>query len=315
MKTVNLIYYNNGVGLTRDAQILRSVLQDNFNVIDYNSYGNDCPTSDINIFLQNIDTHTFSFLKNANINILIPNLEWMFDFSIKNLSAFDFVLAKNTQCENILKKLHNNVIYIGFTSTDRYASTIPKTKRFFHFAGKSIQKNTELVIDVFSELNYPITIIDSTQRFSGKIPPFITYITDFLSEEEIIQLCNSHRIHICCSLAEGWGHYMYEALSCKSVVVTNDSYPLHPGLSDKNVFLVKTTSICPVEILYFHKHTDYPLREIHYSDKTDFITIINNLKDCPEERLSMIGENSRNIYNKIDGEFKDKIKTVLKTIL
>ena len=88
MKKVNLIYYNNGVGLTKDVKILQSALSGMFDFIEYDAFGIDCPSADINIFLQNVDQHTVKFVDKAKTNILIPNLEWMSQFSLDNIHKF-----------------------------------------------------------------------------------------------------------------------------------------------------------------------------------------------------------------------------------
>jgi hypothetical protein len=310
LKTINLIYYNNGVGLTKDSKVIKDTLNslsNNFKFYDFDAYRTDCPIADINIFFQNIDTNTINFIPQAKINILIPNPEWMFKFTLDNLDKVDLVLAKSNKCKEVLDKYHKNVVYLGFSSVDRFDPLVEKTKTFLHFAGKSIQKYTELVVDVFNELKIPITIVDSTQRFLGKTKPNIHYITNFLSEQEANKMFNSHKVHICCSLSEGWGHYIYEALSSKSIVLINDCPPENELIGNKEAFKIRTSNTPSVPVLSFHKENNYPIRDLYYTDKKDFIRTIKNIEFMSDSQIKKIGELSRELYLKIDNEFRSKL--------
>lgn len=306
MKSVNLIYYNNGVGLAKDAEILNKILSESFVVENFDAFGNDCPPADINIFLQNVDVHTKDFISKATTNILIPNLEWMFEDSVEYLKRINFVFAKSKECKQVLSSYHKLVTYTGFTSIDRFVTEIPKTKRFLHFAGKSIQKYTELIVDVFSELQIPITIVDSTERFKGKTPSNIEYISKFLSEEEVNQVFNSHSIHICCSLAEGWGHYIYEAMSCKSLVFVNYS-AAHEELPGSVVYKIKTVNYPAVPTLSFQEDSEYPLRKLNYTSRDDLISAIRTVTWLSDKEIRDMGEKSREYYLTMDKTFKDRL--------
>jgi hypothetical protein len=317
MKTINLIYYNNGVGLSKDSQILELILKNNFliNRVEYNGCSSNCPVSDINIFLQNIDPYTIQFISKAKTNILIPNLEWMFQYSLDNINKFDMVFSKSKECKQILNSYHKNVIYTGFTSVDRFNPNIPKTKQFLHFGGKSIQKYTEMVVDVFSELNLPITIVDATERFKGKTTSNIDYIPYFLSDKEVDDLFNSHSIHICCSLSEGWGHYIYEALSCKSAVIINDCPPENELLTNDIVFKVKTNKSETIKSLHFKETDEFPLRKLNFTDRSSLLQTIQNMVWLCDKDFQRIRDVSRKTFLKIDKDFKTNFIKRFKTLL
>lgn len=315
MKTVNIIYYDNGVGLQKDYVILNSVLKKYFNTVSINAGYNTCSSADINIFLQNVDSNTSNFLNKANVNILVPNLEWMLAPQLEILNKFDIIFAKSRYCKEMLAPLHNNIIYTGFTSVDRYIEHTKKTNAFLHLAGKSIQKYTELVMDVFSKSNIPITVLDSTCRFQYKVSKNITYIPHYLSDLEIDTLLNSHKFHICCSLAEGWGHYIYEALSCKSVVLINDAPPYNELLSKDISVFIKSTDECIAKKLDFSENKEYPLRKIYYTDKEDFKETIDKILTISDEEFETRSKNSRCLYERIDSNFKERITSLIENSL
>lgn len=308
MKKLNLIYYNNGVGLTKDALILDSILNKQFviNHVDINC--GKCSESDINLFIQNIDENNIEYLFTANTNILIPNIEWMSSFCIENLHRFDLILSKSNECRTHLLKHNNKIQFCGFTSIDRFDPTISKQNTFFHLCGKSIQKNTELIVDVFNENGLPITIVDYTGRFLGKTKNNINYINRFLSEPELNPLFNSHLYHICPSINEGWGHYIYEALSCESIVFTSNANPM-------NEFL---TNDCCV-MINCHNNVDYPnslyaIESHHFPFRTPNYVLKNELKVKLESahKYNHVSKNARTKYIELNGSFTNKIVELLK---
>jgi hypothetical protein len=239
----------------------------------------------------------------------------MSTFNLKRISKFNLILAKSHRCKSILKPYHRNIIFTGFSSIDRFDPDVKKTKRFLHFAGKSIQKYTELVINSFSKSNVPITVVDATQRFLGDTTPNITYIPHYLSEREVSEHFNSHRIHICCSLAEGWGHYIHEAMSCQSVVVLNNVSPENEFIpADKAVFIPTVAyggKIRNKDFLFDH---EFPLRELNYSSHTHFDQAIQRLNSFSDETLGAMGVSSRNVYfNTISG-FENRLLSAIASL-
>lgn len=301
MKSVNLIYYNNGVGLTNDSIILKTHLGSQFIFNDVDISKNNCPDADINLFIQNLDINSIKFIHKAKTNVMIPNIEWLDEFCISNLDSIDTIFAKSKGCYNTLSNFHNNVIYTGFASIDRYHSNITKSNSFFHHAGRSIQKNTELVVDVFNKINLPITIVDATQRFLYKTNDNINYIPHFLSESEINHLYNSNRYHICCSLSEGWGHYIYEALSCKSTVITTNSTPMKDNLSNKECFLLDCKDQYKYDSPFLKNINDFPFRKPNFVDKFQLLSTIRHVLNYD---TSNIENNARFKYEQICESFK-----------
>lgn len=303
MKKINLIYYNNGVGLTKDALILDSILKNYFIINHVHINNGKCDDSDINLFIQNIDENSIEFLFTSNKNVLIPNIEWMSSFCIENLSRFDLILSKSNECTDILSKYNNKIEFCGFSSIDRFNPNITKQETFFHLCGKSIQKNTELVVDVFNENKLPITIIDCTNRFIGKTKSNINYINTFISEQKINQLFNESLYHICPSINEGWGHYIYEALSCESVVFVTNAKPINEFLTnDCSVMIDCNNNINYPINLYSKESHHFPFRTLNYASK-------NELKDKLKvaHNYKHLSKNARTKYIELTNLFEVRI--------
>ena len=310
MKKINLIYYNNGVGLTKDALILDNILSDYFIVNHVHIDNKKCENSDINLFIQNVDENNIEFLFTANKNILIPNIEWMSSFCIENLSRFDLILSKSNECQTYLSKYNPNIKVCGFSSVDRFVPSIKKQKTFFHLCGRSIQKNTELVVDVFNENGLPITIVDCTGRFLGKTQPNINYINSFLSEQEINRLFNENLYHICPSINEGWGHYIYEALSCESVVFVPNSSPMNEFLTNECCVMVDCyNKMDYIDSFYAKESYHFPFRHMNYVSKTELKTKIEQCSSYEHVTLY-----ARTKYLQLHDKFKQQITDLIRSL-
>jgi hypothetical protein len=66
----------------------------------------------------------------------------------------------------------------------------------------------------------------------------ILYHRGFLSDETLRALQNSHRFHLCTSEAEGWGHYIVEAMSVAAVTLTCDAAPMNELITAERGVLI-----------------------------------------------------------------------------
>ena len=221
---------NSGVGLVADVSLIQDLLFDEYDIdINYTQQhiplpGNESPPVfadyDVGIFFQEYD---IQWLSRNKTNILIANEEWLQSPKLSTLKHFDKIITKSSFAKQLLSPYNKNVINCGFISKDRFNSTIKKENKFIHALGKSSQKGTECILDTFipSDNNLPITIIESRGGCTlDKIcnTPNFNYIKDFITEEAMNLEFNRNFIHLCPSYYEGWGHYLYEALSTGALV-------------------------------------------------------------------------------------------------
>ncbi|CAB4917163.1 unannotated protein [freshwater metagenome] len=217
---INIYYFDNGVGMVSDSILIKNVLYE-YDVVTYNvSKNNVYRSSDIGIFIQNV---WMDCLDHNQKNIYIVNEEWLNPDEIFYMKEFDHLIVKSEYAKQLLINEHKSVIKTGFFSLDR--NFFPKnTNKILHFKGKSKQKNTELVKN-----NKDVLILDSD--------------INYLSENDLVYELNNHDIHICCSLYEGWGHYLWEAMSCGKLVICSEVPVFKEYLDPELVKFIPTNGI------------------------------------------------------------------------
>jgi glycosyltransferase involved in cell wall biosynthesis len=174
------------------------------------------------------------FLHEADCNVLVPNPEWFDRRDLAFLGATHRVWAKTAMAERLFAVRGCRTVLIGFDSSDRQRPGIARQPRFLHLAGRSPLKGTARLMALW--LRHPewpsLTIAQDVEvelagaEAASRAPNLIVH-REFLSDETLLELQNSHRFHICTSEAEGWGHYIAEAMSVGAVTITCDAPPMN----------------------------------------------------------------------------------------
>lgn len=257
--------FNNYVGIVTDAILLNNLI-DNSQIIFLENI-DQTYKSDVGIWIQNYYNH---MLENFKINIFFINEEW-FDYPIDNLKKFDYVVCKSKYAYNMIKN-YCNAIYIPFISKNFYDKNIIRSNSYLHFMGRSIQKNTELVLSQ----NLPITLIDPYNRYSPKLN--FRHINTYQTDQQLNYLLNSHKVHICCSLYESWGHYLFEGLSTGAEIICSDIPVFKEQLDPDLVHFIPTVKIVNNNYMYCIDNINdlYPLRESFFVNEQLFKDKIDN---------------------------------------
>lgn len=251
-KDVNIVTSLVGKGLEREYNLLKDLLTGHecyTNVYHYTNFaGSNFVRADINIFLEVCMPNVFSLSRE---NWLFPNCEWWHGLNDQFVSRFTKVCCKTRDCERLWKsKLAGDrperVVYTGFEARDLYRPDVPRENRFLHVAGESEFKNTEAVIAAWRGSNWsfkplPLTVVTRQKKYQdlceearkalNKDADLITCISR-ASEDELVQLMNSHRFHILPSSYEGFGHALNEGIGCGALVITTAAPPMNefPGV-------------------------------------------------------------------------------------
>lgn len=267
---VNIVFSDNGVGLSRDARIIKDALGrsglrvtltpiDGFHfniglkqlarvlrvrlIAGYHWLRYKRRPFDLTLFLEHIEPvycrlgHTIGFM---------PNPEWANEIDVSHLHLIDHILAKVRDTQRIFEAQGCRVTYTGFTSIDRKLpiSDAQRQRSFFHLAGKSRQKGTATLIELWQRHpEWPLLTIVQDPKLKSRMPdtqatPNICHIGKTLDDEELKVLQNTHLFHLCASEAEGFGHYIVEALSCGAVTVTTNAPPMNELVSTERGILV-----------------------------------------------------------------------------
>lgn len=233
MKKALILGRNNGVGLDRDAMLLSRALAGA-------GWGAETPPlkglmallsskfrGDAAFHLERVAPW---WKRKAKKHFLIPNQERFPKRLLPTLGMIDHIFCKSRHAEEIFAHYHPSVHYIGFTSEDRLLpEVVPDYGKFFHLAGRSTLKNTELILELWGRHpEWPeLTLVQHPDNAPASVPGNVNLIARYLTDDELRVLQNQHGIHLCPSLSEGWGHYIAEALSCRAVTVVTDAPPMN----------------------------------------------------------------------------------------
>lgn len=300
---INIIYPNNGVGLTKDFLILNDILNkkgNEVNPIDLNAKKNNTIRADANIFLEHVESRYFNL---AKTNYLFPNPEW-FEIEWKNrLSGIDYILCKSHDTEKIFTKLGKQCIYTSFTSDDCYDKTIKKERVFLHLAGQSSAKGTRAIFDTWEKRNINSNLIlQKLENFAEYIKHDNKNILNCfarLSHDDKLILLNSCLFILCTSEYEGFGHYIWEALSVGAVVISTNHEPMNEYLNNENSILINPCS--------YSMQRMGRMGHITYRDLYPAIEQVLNMSNNDIQRIS---DNARQTFLDNDKKFKEKINEI-----
>ena len=322
--SVNIISWNNGVGLTRDMNLLaRGLREAGFSVHltpigrgklrkwfrpawrravhRWRGMRGEASQFDINIMLEHIRPEE---LPSARINLFVPNPEWCLPSDVSALPDVDGVLVKTRHAASIFRSLGASPAQIGFTSEDRYDPSIPRKRGFFHLAGRSSNKGTASLIELWRRHpEWPLLTIVQSRLTAGE--PIsgvdnIRHLVDYLGDEELRRLQNANRFHLCPSDTEGFGHYLVEAMSVAAVVITTDAPPMNELIDASRGWLVGYASTGEQ-----HLATTYAF------DERAMEQAIVSLISMPDEALDALGDQARRWYLDNDAGFSGRLAAAL----
>jgi len=304
--TINILYLNNGVGLTRDANILQQILVATGHEVRMIQTITDRPvrqheTADIAIHLEHSYFRLFSGYNSGVKNIYFPNPEWYHESKWNTtLNKFDVICCKTHDCYNVFKDRHANVIYTGFTSVDRFDPSVEKIKSYIHAAGKSTAKNTLLVYRVWNPTFGKIIMLSQCHRLPCKSN---ILFTDWIGDQELKLFQNRCLIHVCPSDYEGFGHYINEARSCSAVIITTNGAPMNEFVTKDNGFFVERRGTQKKQIV-----------QISIISELSLSKAIKQVEQTSIETLIEMGKKSREMFLSDDKQFKTKLLTVINNI-
>lgn len=307
MKSALILGRTNGAGLDRDAALLAAALKTA-------GVETRCPPwkdprtifetslrADAAIHLERVAPWWWKH--KAALHILIPNQERFPLRLLGKLRRIDQVWCKTHHAAEIFANHHSDVRCIGFTSEDRLLESItPDYGKFLHLAGRSTFKNTALVLELWQKHpEWPrLTVIQHPDNAPSAVPSNVDLISRHLPDEELRELQNSHGIHLCPSISEGWGHYIAEAMSCRAVTVTTDAPPMNELVTAERGVLVP-----------HHRSEPRHLGRNFFIDPAALETAVTAIIAMPDEDKTRIGAAAREWFRQNDAGFSSRVAAAL----
>ena len=330
---VNIIGKSNGVGLARDLELLAAALKTaghdvGVTIIDardakrrrsaltqlhtqlgitlrrWGQRAAPRKRADVNLMIEHVWQQ---YLRDAQLNIAVPNPEWFDRHDQRFLQHVDLVWAKTGYTQEVFSALGARTDYIGFDSEDRSDVRIAKRRTYFHLAGKSTMKGTERVLSIWRrhpEWPRLILVQHRNQVQSIARAPNIDLRVGYLTDVELKALQNESAFHICMSRTEGWGHYIVEALSVGAVTVTVDAAPMNELVTAERGVLVpyRTTG---------HQR----LASTYEFDEAGFEAAIERTVAMSDAECARIGGNAREWFLRNKEGFSDRISAAIQAAM
>ena len=181
------------------------------------------------------------FAAEARVNVAIPNPEWFDHRDRSSLSLIDWVWAKTGNTQRIFTQAGKRTQLIGFDSRDRHDASVQRQPVCLHIAGKSPLKGTEPLLALWHRHpEWPkLIVVQPSGRLEHPTAANIEYRLTYLDDAELRRLQNQCLFHLCPSEAEGWGHYIVEAMSVGAIVITVDAAPMNELIAVDRGLLVR----------------------------------------------------------------------------
>ncbi|MBN6151696.1 glycosyltransferase [Xanthomonas sp. AmX2] len=191
----------------------------------------------------------------AERNLLVPNPEWFLPKWLPTLRRFEAVLCKTRHAELAFRRLGCRTRYIGFTSRDRYDTDVPRRYAFFHLAGRSTAKGTQVLLDTWARHPEwpPLTVVQNPRTAGAQVRAGnIDHRIGYLDDAQLRVLQNAHAFHLCPSEVEGFGHYLMEAMSVGAVTLTTDAEPMNELVTPARGLLLAPACSRPMRLASYH---------------------------------------------------------------
>lgn len=296
-----LVSRDNGVGLSTDMRLLEGVLGAAGHRVSRVDWRRAMmPRVDVAIFLELWSPRLARFAKRT---VGVFNLEWFQHSWKRDLPRIDQLWAKSLEAHQIYLRLGlRSSTLTGFLSRDLQDTRVHREGTALHLRGHSDFKNTEAVIDTWTRDPKlpPLTIISAVQL---NVPPNVRLLRR-VSDAQLQEEMNAATFHICPSRAEGWGHYISEALSVGGLVVATDASPMNEHVSRDWGVLIPPTS---------HRRRGM-VAEYGVSTRT-LGAAVRQAAALPSDKIQAMSEKARAHFEQRNSEFTGKALELLAGIL
>lgn len=339
MASVNLVYRDNGFGLSRDFRLLAGALRHNgcevyATRLDAHSERRRrrrgvaaclqaprllagslrrhlaAPRFDLNIMFEHLWPEQRPL---AQRNAMLPNPEWFDRHDQRRIGSIDAVWAKSRDALDIFQALGCSAQLVGFHSEDRLDRDVPRQRQFLHLAGGSRTKGTQRLLALWRRhpewprltvLQHPSEAIETPA--AANIDHRIGYLDPRRPEalHELVRLQNSHQFHVCTSEADAWGHYLVEALGVGAVTLTVDAPPMNERITPE----------CGLLVPYVRREP-MGLATRYYFDERALERTVDYALSLDAHALRRISDNARACFERNRDAFDQRVGAALQRSL
>jgi len=168
-----------------------------------------------------LEVPAYVWMPYAKKNILVVNPEWFnLDAWKSYLSRFDLIVTKD---EVAAKMFETRTLTIPWATNASFATALTAPTALLWLIGGSKNKRAyaKRLVSAWRP-EYPPLLIASVESLDLEDRPNIVYRVGDLSPVERTELIQSHRGHVCCSRAEGFGYTAAEAEAAGAFTILNE---------------------------------------------------------------------------------------------
>jgi hypothetical protein len=325
MISVHLVARDNGAGLSRDLEILkRAIAEAGFDLtisaigagglrrqmqlvrlraaLAWRGFrgGDAHGRFDVNLMDERLRP---KYLPLARRNVLMPHPEWFDPSWAPNLDRLDRVFAKTRHAVPIFEALGCRTDFIGFTSIDRRLADIVREPTFFHLGGRSGNKGTQPLVDLWSrKRSWPLlTIIQRKPlRLPATLPSNLRLITDYIDDTQLRQLQNRNVFHLCPSETEGFGHHLVEGMSVGAITLTTDAPPMNEMVTNERGVLAA-----------YARTGKQQLATTYFVDDSALEASVERMLALDADERRVLSERARAWWENNDREFRERLRAAI----
>lgn len=324
MTHVRLVARDNGLGLSRDIVLMRSTLEGLGCRVSVAPLGIDAEhrrwqlggkgwrsrarlhwftrrhgeQADLNLMFEHVWP---DYLGRARRHAVLPNPEWFDARDVRHLPAIDRAWTKTRHGTEIFDVLGCPTSMVGFASDDRLTPGAPRTRTFFHLAGGSGTKGSARLLRLWAtQPHWPALTVVTSRAIDAPIAANIRILPGPLDDANLRQLQNLHAFHVCPSEAEGYGHYIAEAMSVGAVAITTNAAPMNELVTAERGVLVRTTP-----------GAHHGLAVLAHFDEQALIDAVEAALAMPDARVTALGAQARHWFETNRDHFASRVATAL----
>lgn len=298
--TINLVSRDNGVGLSVDMALLEGMLRGAGHTVTRVDWQAPAMSRcDVAIFLELWSSRLTRY---AHKTVGVFNLEWFQKSWERDLHRITQLWAKSAESHAVYHRLGlRSSTLTGFLSRDLNDPSVRREETAVHLRGHSDFKNTHAVIEAWRKdpTLPPLTIISSVPL---NVPPHIRLLGR-VCDEQLRTEMNQATFHICPSRAEGWGHYITEALSVGGIVVTTQASPMNEHVHPDWGFLIPPAQA-----------TRHGLVSVYTVSPDALGNAVRQAQALPADRRAFMSSKARAHFDFRNAHFRDTALKLLERI-